>query len=265
MTDSIYLCVMSDDFGMHPAINEGIAKAFTDGLLTDTNIMAPCPAFHEAAAIARQIGLPTGFHATVTCDWDLYRWGPLTKAPSLVDSDGYFKNLSALAWKDATDEDVLAELTAQIAAIEAEGIKSTHSSYHMDHDGKGRLFRILGEIGTQRVGPMRSEDTREKTGIPTYHWDSIFCTTAWTLDPARRKANLMGLLRHMQPGYHQWMVHAAVDSASLDEMCSPEYPARNWARPFRAADMALLMDAEVKDMIAERGIQRIPVTDAPVE
>jgi chitin disaccharide deacetylase len=96
MTEAIYLCVMSDDLGMHPAVNDGIARAFTDGLLTDANIMAPCPAFREGAAIARQTGLPVGFHATLTCDWDIYRWGPLTHAPSLTTPDGLFKHLVAL-------------------------------------------------------------------------------------------------------------------------------------------------------------------------
>ena len=40
MSDSIYLCVMSDDFGMHPAVNDGIVQAFSDGLLTDANAAA---------------------------------------------------------------------------------------------------------------------------------------------------------------------------------------------------------------------------------
>ena len=112
MTDSIHLCIMSDDFGMHPAVNEGIAQAFTRGLLTDANIMAPCPAFKDAAAIARQTGLPTGFHATLTCDWNCYHWGPLTHAPSLVTPEGHLKELVSQAWRKVFDEEVQAELSA---------------------------------------------------------------------------------------------------------------------------------------------------------
>jgi len=264
MSETIHLCIMSDDFGMHPAVNEGIARAFSDGLLTDANIMAPCPAFREAAAIARDQHLPTGFHATLTCDWDRYRWGPLTHAPSLTTPDGYFKHLVALAWSEALEEEVRAELTAQIEQLEAEGIHSTHSSYHMGTDGQGRLFSILNQIGTQRVGPMRVERSDEGVSIRRYCWDSLFFSSHWTLDYPRRKARLKGLLGKMQPGYHLWMVHAAIDHPSLDELCSPGFFAWNWARSFRAADMALLLDPEIKALIEERGIRRIDVTQAPV-
>src|SRR5512143_1356808 len=101
MTNTINLCIMSDDFGMHPAVNDGIAQAFTDGLPTDANLMAPCPAFKQAAALARELHLPVGFHATLTCDWDRFFWGPLTQAPSLVTPEGYFKYLVDLAWGGA--------------------------------------------------------------------------------------------------------------------------------------------------------------------
>ena len=267
MTKTISLCVMSDDLGMHPAVNDGIAKAFCDGLLTDANIQAPCPAFREGAAIARQIGLPVGFHATLTCDWDLYRWGPLTRAPSLVDAQGFLKPHSYLAWDAAKDEEALAELTAQIEAIEAEGIHSTHSSFHMGYDREGhRLFDILAQIGVERVGPLRLLRTRRPLSnvLKHYCWKSAFFTSDWTLDPAERREQLKARINAMQPGYHLWMVHAALDHPSLDEMCTRDFPAWNWARPYRAADMALLLDPEIRDLIAERGIQRIPVTQAPV-
>jgi predicted glycoside hydrolase/deacetylase ChbG (UPF0249 family) len=264
MTNPIYLCVMSDDLGMHPAVNDGIARAFTDGLLTDANIMPPCPAFREGAAIARQIGLPTGFHATLTCDWDIYRWGPLTHAPSLTTPDGFFKHLVALAWEDARDEEVLAEMTAQIEAMEAEGLRSTHASNHMGNDGQGRLFSALARIGVERTGALRREPLGQGNILPARQFDSAFFSSMWPLDHAVRRAMLCDLLRQMQPGYHLWMVHAAEDHSSLDALCSPDFFARNWARPFRAADMALLMDPMIRDLIEELGIQRISVDRAPL-
>jgi predicted glycoside hydrolase/deacetylase ChbG (UPF0249 family) len=268
MSTPIHLCIMSDDFGMHPAVNEGIAQAFTDGLLTDANLMAPCPAFKEAAALARELHLPVGFHATLTCDWDRYFWGPLTQAPSLVTPAGNFKHLVNLAWEKAIDGEVLQELTAQVEAIEAEGLHITHSSYHMGTDGTGRLMRILGQIGFERVSPLRlahpsgAEDP-QAVQIDAYAWDSAFFSSDWELDYPARKARLIGMLRLMQPGYHLWMVHAALDHPSLDELCSRDFFAWNWARPFRALDQRLLLDPEVQDVIAELGIQRISVEQAP--
>ncbi len=42
-----------------------------------------------------------------------------------------------------------------------------------------------------------------------------------------------------------------------------DFFARDWARPFRALDQRLLLDPEIKDLILELGIQRIPVEQAP--
>jgi predicted glycoside hydrolase/deacetylase ChbG (UPF0249 family) len=268
MSTPIHLCIMSDDFGMHPAVNEGIAQAFTDGLLTDANLMAPCPAFKEAAALARDLHLPVGFHATLTCDWDRYFWGPLTQAPSLVTPDGSFKYLVSLAWEKAIDGEVLQELTAQVEAIEAEGLHITHSSYHMGTDGTGRLMRILGQIGFERVSPLRLAHPAGAgdplaVQIDAYAWDSAFFSSDWELDYPARKARLLSMLRTMGPGYHLWMVHAALDHPSLDELCSREFFAWDWARSFRALDQRLLLDPEVKDVIDELGIQRISVEQAP--
>jgi chitin disaccharide deacetylase len=268
MSSPIHLCIMSDDFGMHPAVNDGIAQAFTEGLLTDANLMAPCQAFKGAAALARDLRLPVGFHATLTCDWDRYFWGPLTHAPSLVTPEGNFKHLVSLAWSAAKDEEVLAELTAQVQAIEAEGLHITHSSYHMGTDGHGRLMRLLGQIGFERVGPLRlvhavSASDPEAAPVEAYIWNSAFFSSDWELDYAARKARLVGKLKVMEPGYHLWMVHAAIDHPSMDELCSPSFFAWDWARPFRALDQRLLLDPEIKDLIAELGIQRIPVEQAP--
>lgn len=264
MPDRTRLCIMSDDFGMHPAVNEGIARAFTNGLLTDANLMAPCPAFLEAAAITRQVGLPVGFHATLTCDWDRYRWGPMTGAPSLMAEDSAFPDLVSKTWRKARDEEVKAELCTQIAAIEAQGFHSTHASYHMGYDHKGRFLRIMAEIGANRTGPMRIERPDDEVRLPAYRWTSSWFTSNWVLNYEKRKKRLIAMLRRLAPGDHLWMVHAAVDHPSLDELCSPDHRAWNWARPYRAMDFRLLMDEEIRDTIEALGIQRIRVTEARV-
>jgi predicted glycoside hydrolase/deacetylase ChbG (UPF0249 family) len=58
------LVVLSDAFGLCEAVNEGIAQAFTKGLLTDANLMAPCPAFAQTAKLAKAHGVPVGMQAT---------------------------------------------------------------------------------------------------------------------------------------------------------------------------------------------------------
>ena len=51
--NTIDLVVQSDDFGMCHAVNVGIVRAFTEGILTQVSTMVPCPWFDEAAELAR--------------------------------------------------------------------------------------------------------------------------------------------------------------------------------------------------------------------
>ncbi len=87
----IRLVVRGDDFGMCHAVNEGIRRAFTEGIVTTASTMAPCPWFGEAVKITKEIGIPLGAHQTLTCEWDYFRWRPLTGGPSLVGADGTFR------------------------------------------------------------------------------------------------------------------------------------------------------------------------------
>ena len=47
----VRLVVRGDDFGMCHAVNEGISRAFTEGIVTTSSMMAPCPWFGEAVKI----------------------------------------------------------------------------------------------------------------------------------------------------------------------------------------------------------------------
>ncbi len=58
----IRLIVRGDDFGMCHAVNQGIAAAFGEGIVTTSSAMAPCPWFGEAVEIARDLRIPLGVH-----------------------------------------------------------------------------------------------------------------------------------------------------------------------------------------------------------
>jgi predicted glycoside hydrolase/deacetylase ChbG (UPF0249 family) len=69
----VRLIVQGDDFGMCHAVNVGTMQAFQEGILTQASTMAACPWFTEAAALARESGIPLGVHQTLTCEWDFLR------------------------------------------------------------------------------------------------------------------------------------------------------------------------------------------------
>ncbi len=89
--DTIYLIVQGDDIGSSDAANRGCIESYRNGILTVTEVMAPCPWFLQAARLLKENpGLEVGLHLALNSEWSEYKWRPLTHCPSLVDSNGYF-------------------------------------------------------------------------------------------------------------------------------------------------------------------------------
>ncbi len=86
--DDRVLIINCDDLGSSHAANLGSYEALRTGLGTSATLMVPCPWARDAAA--RYRGEDVGVHLTLNSEYDLYRWGPITRAPSLHDGDGGF-------------------------------------------------------------------------------------------------------------------------------------------------------------------------------
>ena len=84
------MIVNADDFGLSPRVNQAIVRAFDEGLISSTTVMANMPAFAEASAIARDRGLldHVGAHLVLT------EGDPLTdtmrRCGRFCDADGRF-------------------------------------------------------------------------------------------------------------------------------------------------------------------------------
>lgn len=259
----IHLSVLSDDFGMCPEVNEGIAEAFTKGLLTDANLMAPCPFFNEAAQLARELRIPVGMHATFTAEWDKLRWGPLTSLKSMVRPDGTLHDTVAEAWKKADVAEAEAEFEAQWKLIESKGLRINHACEHMGAEEK--FAGIFSRKLKQKKVPYRDFTLDgKKWDIPHFQWGSVFVSSMIGEELAPRKEALVAWLRSIGPGHHIWALHSAVDKPSLAEIASPDHPVAKWTRLYRVLDQALVMDPEVRDLLEERGIQRVSMSECPV-
>src|SRR4051812_48675139 len=111
--DGKRLLITGDDFGMCHAINTGTVRAMTEGVMRSTTLMAPCPWFAEAVSLAKKHHLPCGVHFTLTCEWDYFRWRPLTAGLTLRDEHGYCP-MTIERLHGAAESEVIEELTAQI-------------------------------------------------------------------------------------------------------------------------------------------------------
>ena len=128
-----------DDAAMSHESNVGALRSIREGVASSTSVMIPCPWVPEFAAELRKTPtLDAGLHLTLTAEWDVYCWGPLTgkpAAPGLVDPRGCLWPDVASVVQHATPDEVEAEIRAQIKRARELGFEPTHLDSHM-----GTLF-----------------------------------------------------------------------------------------------------------------------------
>jgi hypothetical protein len=91
----------ADDIGMCHATLPAYVDLLEFGLISSAATMVTCPWFPQAAALCRaQPEADMGAHLTLTCEWDDYRWGPISTrdyASGLLDAEGYLHRTSEAA------------------------------------------------------------------------------------------------------------------------------------------------------------------------
>ena len=127
--DARLLIVTCDALGASHAANVGVYEALRDGIATSASLMVPCPWAREAAA--RYRGEDVGVELTLNAEHDLYRWGPITHAPSLLDGDGGFPRTVADLWDHADLDEARRELRAQVERAILWGFDVSHLDSHL--------------------------------------------------------------------------------------------------------------------------------------
>jgi hypothetical protein len=241
--DEIRLVVQGDDFGMCHAVNEGVSRAFRDGIVTQASLMTACPWFHEAADLARTFAIPVGLHQTLTCEWDFLRWGPLTAAPSLRSPDGTFYRTIADVQAKHTNGDAVAELVAQAARARDAGLQLRYADVHMGSVAPAAYQRVATDLAIPFLYP----------GL-----DASMEFTSIAMLSARRAVDKKGWFLHhlgrLTPGLHLVVTHPGVGGSELAALTSPTSGPAPWAEAYRVSDLAVLLDPEVRAAIEKRGI-----------
>ena len=88
------LIIHADDAGLSHSENRATIECLKFGIVNSYSIMVPCPWFYEIALFARENPqYDMGIHLTITCEWERYKFGPITPlndVKSIVDEEGYF-------------------------------------------------------------------------------------------------------------------------------------------------------------------------------
>jgi predicted glycoside hydrolase/deacetylase ChbG (UPF0249 family) len=248
--DARLLIVNCDDLGMCHSANEGVYEALRDGLGTSASLMVPCPWARDAAA--RYRGEDVGVHLTLTAEFELYRWGPCTQAPSLLGGDGGFPRTVADCWDHADLDEARRELRAQVERAILWGFDVTHLDSHMGTlQLRPEFFDVYLGLAIDFELPIRlsGASTQDAVGFPfrtlAVEEGVVFPDHLVVSGVGARRA-VERTIMDLRPGVTELYLHPATDHAELRSL------APDWAA--RVDDHHLLTgDSELRAMVQRSG------------
>jgi CubicO group peptidase (beta-lactamase class C family)/predicted glycoside hydrolase/deacetylase ChbG (UPF0249 family) len=260
----IRLLARADDMGVAQAVNEACIKSCKEGIVKSVEVIVPGPWFLDAVRLLKENPeIDVGVHLALTSEWERVKWGPLTDAPSLVDSNGYFRPMTRqrqdfppdTGFVDANPklDEVERELRAQIETAQRHlGKRVTHLSAHMATAVATPELRAL----TERL----AKEYRLQMETPGLKFAGTFGNSTFTGD--QREKALVELVEKLQPG--QWFIieHPAFDTQEMRNIGHKGY--ENVAADRDGVTRAFT-SARVKEVIARRRITIISYADIAVD
>lgn len=168
------LIINADDFGIHPAVNEAVHKAATEGILTSTSLMAGGDAFDEAVEMARSMpSLGIGIHLTLV--GGIKPVLPPSEVPSLTWDNGVFcHDYGKLIVRDLEGKislsEVYAEWDAQIQKIMNTGLPVTHMDGHQHMHMWPHFYPVARDLAKKyHISCMRVPDEDVLFGMKDGH------------------------------------------------------------------------------------------------
>jgi len=242
--DAKLLIINCDDLGSSRSANVAVYDALRNGVATSASLMVPCPWARDAAASWR--GEDVGVHLTLNAEWETYRWGPITRAPSLLDGDGGFPRTVEDTWDHGDLDEVRRECRAQVERAILWGFDVSHLDSHMGtlqlradfYDvyvelavDFGLPLRMAGAGGEQLIGfPYRDVAAAEGIVFPD---NFVYYTGVG----ARRVVERT--LFDLRPGVTEVYLHPAVDTDEL-RAAHPDWSGRVEDHAFLCSDPSLL-------------------------
>ncbi len=254
--DARLLIINADDFGRSHACNAGILRSLTEGVVTSTTLMVPCPwALHAMQLLSDHPEIFFGIHLTVIRDVYLDRWGPLTsrdRVPSLIDEAGLFYRYERIPEFLAQVRlfELEVEFRAQIEAVLAAGLSPTHLDWHcLYNGGSADIFEMTVKLAKEyglavRVfDPATGKALREK-GLPTNEHDVV---DSYHLDIAGKSAWFARALHELPVGLSEWAAHPALGTPEMQAI-EPE----SWQ--VRPTDLDFLISQAAREISEQEGI-----------
>jgi predicted glycoside hydrolase/deacetylase ChbG (UPF0249 family) len=213
------LIVNCDDLGSSRAANVAVYDALRRGMGTSASLMVPCPWARDAAAQYR--GEDVGVHLTLNAEWETYRWGPITYAPSLLDGDGGFPRTLDDTWDHADIDEVRRECRAQIERAILWGFDVSHLDSHMGTmQMRPEFFDVYVELAVDfglpvRMGPAGGE---RAVGFPYRDLaaiEGVVFPDHLVVAPVGARHAVERAVFELRPGVTEVYLHPAADTDEL--------------------------------------------------
>ena len=248
--------VNCDDLGSSHSANVGVYEALRDGIATSASLMVPCPWAREAAA--RYMGEDIGVHLTLNAHYDLYRWGPITYAPSLLDGDGGFPRTCEDLWDHADVDEVRRECRAQVERAILWGFDVSHLDSHLAVlELRPEFFDVYLELAVDFRLPIRlgSASTEQSVGFPfralAAEEGVVFPDHFLQVRNVGSRRVIERALHDLPPGVTEVHVSPAVDSAELRAM------ATDWGGRVDDHDVVVAGSSTLRALASRAGVELI--------
>jgi chitin disaccharide deacetylase len=254
--DDRVLIINCDDLGSCHAANVGVYEALREGVATSASLMVPCPWARDAAA--RYRGEDVGVHLTLNAEHDLYRWGPITHAPSLLDGDGGFPRTLRDVWDHADLDEARRELRAQVERAILWGFDVSHLDSHMGTlQLKAEFFDIYLDLALEFGLPIRlsGASTERTIGFPfrklAGEEGAVFPDHfVYVHGGVGSRRDIERAVHNLQPGVTEVYVHPAVDYPELRALTG------DWAARVDDHDL-VVTDRSLRTMLERAGASLI--------
>jgi predicted glycoside hydrolase/deacetylase ChbG (UPF0249 family) len=282
------LIVNADDLGWTEGVNRGILEAHRNGIVTSASLLANGAAFSGGVDAAKSTpGLGVGIHLNLS---DGAPAAPRELVTSLLNDVGEFLGgpetlLLKIATGSINLHEVEDEWSAQIEKVREAGVQPTHLDGHKHVHMLPGLFEIAlrlakrNNIGAIRVAheasnlraalsaddeqntatvikqgvqarglKLLARDAREQARHAGISTSDYFCGIAQTGEMT--KDGVAQLLRSLPEGTTELMCHPGYVDEALQNS-----PTR--LQESRATELAILTDAEIRNLVASQGIRLI--------
>ena len=205
--------------GCSHAANTGCYDALRTGIATSAGLMVPCPWAREAAS--RYRGEDIGVSLTLNAEHELYRWGPITQAPSLLDGNGGFPQTVSDTWDHADLDEVRRECRSQIERAVFWGFDVSHLDSHIGVlELRPEFFDLYVDLALEFQLPMRlpGPDMQQVAGFPfrdlARDEGVLFTDHAIDIGPNPRR-EFERALENLQPGVTEIRLWPAIETDEL--------------------------------------------------